>query len=74
MNELIVFYAVDESGQGKIYKELPCRDTYSGKWNGSSDSLLPSIFWRLEYFGFRLPDISWKDNPVTLKITMTCNE
>lgn len=71
MNEIEAFYAVDESGQGKIFAEEPYRNSIYGVWQGKSAVSISSILWRLESLGFILPKITWEDKPIKLKLSLT---
>ena len=69
MNEVILFFAVNRSGQGLVFSTIPVRDERRKVWVGDINAAAMSFIGCLEtVYGFSLPDISWKDEPVTITI------
>ena len=71
MKTLTLYYAVNKNGQGVIFFDLPFRDVQRGKWIGLVSFSLMAIFYRMENFGFALPDKTWEDEPVELKLSLS---
>lgn len=70
MKELEIFYAVNKSGQGRIFAEMPERDTDRQTWKGQCEGFLVMTVARMEAVGFVLPRITWEDEPVKLKLQL----
>lgn len=68
---ITLYYAVGRSGQGRIFAEMPSRDTERNVWVGDSDGFLVLVVARMEALGFVLPKITWEDAPVELKLSLT---
>ena len=68
---ITLYYAVGVGGQGRIFKEMPIRDTERSVWVGDSDGFLVMVVARMEALGFVLPKITWEDAPVELKLSLT---
>ena len=68
---ITLYYAVGVGGQGRIFAEMPRRDTESNVWVGDSDGFLVLVVARMEALGFVLPKITWEDAPVELKLSLT---
>lgn len=70
MGEIVLYYAVNKSGQGKVFTSFPERDGHRNIWVGD---ILVSVLCFVDtletVYGFSLPDISWDDEPVMMKIT-----
>ena len=64
------YYAVGVGGQGRIFAEMPERDTERQTWEGQCDGFLVMTVARMEALGFVLPKLSWPDEPVRLKLTL----
>ena len=67
---ITLYYAVGTGGQGRIFAEMPSRDTDRNVWVGNSDGFLVMVVARMEALGFVLPKISWQDAPVELTLTL----
>ena len=68
---ITLYYAVGVGGQGRIFAEMPSRDTERNVWVGDSDGFLVLVVARMEALGFVLPKITWEDAPVELKLSLT---
>lgn len=69
MGEIVLFYAVNKSGQGKVFTSFPERDGHRNIWVGDMNVAVLCFVDCLETaYGFDLPDISWNDEPVRIKI------
>lgn len=70
-HRMTLYYAVSASGQGRIFAELPIRDTDRNVWVGNSDGFFVMVVARMEALGFVLPKISWEDEPVELTLSLS---
>lgn len=68
---ITLYYAVGVGGQGRIFAELPIRDTDRNVWVGNSDGFFVMVVARMEACGFVLPKISWEDEPVELTLSLS---
>lgn len=67
-----LYYAVSTRGQGVVFTEKPERAENIGVWSGRIEGCYCSVIADLEAEGLlRLPNISYKDEPVELKLTIT---
>lgn len=71
MKELKIYYAVNMSGMGCIFDAPPARSETFGRWIGNIKLPLSLVVGYFESVGFALPEITWKDEPVVLKLTLT---
>lgn len=71
MKELEIFYAVNKSGQGCVFEDEPSRDTVLEVWVGQYNGSITMVVARMESLGFVLPRITWEDEPVKLKLSLT---
>ncbi len=71
MKELEIFYAVNKSGQGCVFADEPRRDTGLEVWEGQYNGSITMVVARMESLGFVLPRITWEDEPVKLKLSLT---
>lgn len=71
MKELEIFYAVDKSGQGCVFEDEPSRDTVLKVWVGLYNGSITMVVARMEALGFVLPKLTWQDEPVELKLSLT---
>jgi hypothetical protein len=69
-SHITFYYAVGIGGQGRIFAEMPSRDSEHWVWVGESDGFLVLVVERMVASGFVLPTISWEDEPVELKLTL----
>ena len=67
---ITLYYAVGAGGQGRIFAEMPERDTERQTWKGQCEGFLVMTVARMEALGFVLPKLSWPDEPVELKLTL----
>ena len=75
MNGLTFFYAVNKSGQGCLFTSRPERNEHRNIWVGSMNAAVTRFFDCLEtVYGYALPDISWEDEPVGLRLSITRDE
>ena len=71
MNNLECYYAINRNGQGYVFIGEPTRNEQCGCWVGVMSYALISILYRLEKYGFSLPDMKWEDNPVKLNLSLS---
>ena len=67
---ITLYYAVGVGGQGRIFAEMPIRDTDRNVWLGNCDGFLVMVVARMEALGFVLPKITWEDDPVKLNLVL----
>ena len=72
--DMSVFYAVNKNGQGCIFEERPRKDTILEIWTGQYSGSVTIIVARMEALGFVLPKITWNDDPVKLKLSLSYEE
>lgn len=65
-----LWYAVSRKGQGRVFTSLPVREPRLGVWTGESVGCISMTVMVMESDGFRLPRITWDDEPVELKLTL----
>lgn len=72
MEKIIIYYAVNKSGQGCVFMDCPVREEHFGVWMGEHIGAVSSFFMFLESEGFTLPRMSWADEPhkITLSISI----
>ena len=67
-----LWYAVSRRGQGNIFTDLPERDEHFGIWKGHIEGCYSSVVCDMEQCGLiELPDITWKNDPVELMLSIT---
>ncbi len=69
-----LYYAVNKSGQGRIFEEKPNRNTIYEVWVGQYSGSVTMIVARMEALGFVLPKITWADEPVKLNLSLDYGE
>ena len=69
--EYKLWYAVSMQGQGRVFTSKPVRERKSGLWRGESVGWISLFVMKMETAGFRLPAISWDDEPVEIKLTLS---
>ena len=70
--EKTLYYAVSRRGQGNIYVEMPERDEKWGLWKGHLEGCYISVVCDMEANGLiKLPPITFDDDPVELKLSIT---
>ena len=69
-HRMTLYYAVSASGQGRIFAEMPSRDTDLNIWVGDCDGFFVLVVARMEACGFVLPKITWEDDPVILNLVL----
>lgn len=69
--ELILYYAVSKNGKGILFEDMPERDEHFGIWKGTTNGRLASLLTYLEDRGAALPNLSFKDNPETITISIS---
>ena len=65
-----IWYAVSMRGQGRVFTSKPERNELLGVWCGDSAGSVTMLVMMMEGEGFRLPDITWEDEPVEMKIVL----
>ena len=65
-----LYYAVDKSGQGCLFSDMPEREEKMGVWLGRIEPSCTMFVINLEAEGFRLPVLSWKDSPRVITLTL----
>ncbi len=68
---ITLYCAVNKSGQYCIFIGEPFRDNLFEAWIGESDCSVSMVVSRMEALGFVLPKITWEDEPVELKLSLT---
>ena len=68
--EQIIWYAVNKRGQGLVFTSEPDRVEHFGTWEGNHVGCVSMLVMMMEAEGFELPVISWKDEPVKLKLKL----
>lgn len=68
--EKVLYYAVSKRGQGCIYTTPPVRNEKFGVYEGRIEGCYSSVVADFEAGGLTLPDISWKDEPVMLRLSI----
>lgn len=66
-----LYYAVNASGKGFIYTTYPTRDEKRNIWLGTISTVYTEIVSRLSFEGFEHPNLTWKDNPIKLNLTLS---
>lgn len=68
--EQTIWYAVNKRGQGLVFVSEPDRVEHFGTWKGNQVGCVSMLVMTMEAEGFELPVISWKDEPVKLKLKL----
>lgn len=72
MKQKTLWYAVSARGQGVVFTENPERNESFGVWSGRIEGCYCSLVSDMATEGIlRLPRLSYKDEPVELKLTIT---
>ena len=70
--KISIFYCVNKSGQGCVFTTYPTRDEKRLVWLGRAVLSVTRFIDYLETgLGYKLPDISWNDDPVKIDINIT---
>lgn len=67
---ITIYYAVNADGKGLLFTKEPQRHDGFKVWCGNTSGRL---FYMLQYLkdsGFEFPDLTFKDEPVAIKITI----
>ena len=72
--EVVLFYAVNRSGQGVVFTGKPCRNDHYGVWVGEISVGFRRAVMDFEAVGFATPRIGWNDEPVELNLTIGYGE
>lgn len=70
MNKTI-YYAVNRDGQEVFFISLPERAERLGIWVGNVAPYISRTILVMVEEGFHLPEISWKNDPVALKLSIS---
>lgn len=65
-----IWYAVSKSGQGRVFTTLPVRNPHWGIWEGESVGCISTLFMIFEADGLELPNLTFKDEPVELELSI----
>lgn len=65
-----LYYAVSKGGQGRIFTSLPIRSEHWGMWLGEGIGAISTVFMIFESEGLEVPDITWKDEPVEVELSI----
>lgn len=65
-----MYYCVDKNGFGWVFPEKPTREKDCGIWVLLSPTVEKGVQIKFDYFKKAFPDISWKDEPVKVKINV----
>lgn len=68
--EKTLWYAVSGKGQGRIFTTYPVRDEHFRIWQAESVGCISTVVMLMESEGFDLPDMTWKDEPVKLTLSL----
>ena len=72
MKAKTLYYAVSRRGQGVVFSDKPERVEKIGIWSGTIEGIYNSVVADMEAEGFlELPNLSYKDEPVELKLTIS---
>lgn len=66
-----VWYAVSGKGQGRIFTTYPVRDDHFKVWLAESVGCISMTVMLFEADGMELPNLTWKDDPVELEISIS---
>ena len=66
-----IYYAVNRSGQGRVFTSVPVKNDAIGVYSGDSAGNLTMFVMMMVSRGFKLPAITYDDEPVKLKISIT---
>lgn len=66
-----IYYAVNGRGQGRIFTSKPERDEHFKIWVAESVGFISMAVMHFESEGFELPELTWKDEPVELKLSIS---
>lgn len=71
MKAKTLYYAVSRRGQGVVFTDMPERVEKLGIWSGTIEGIYNSVVSDMEAEGYaELPLLSWKDEPVELKLSL----
>lgn len=70
MNKTI-YYAVNRDGREVFFISPPQRVERNGIWVGNIAPYISRTILIMVEEGFRLPEISWKNDPVALKLKLS---
>lgn len=70
MKSMKLYYAVSKNGRGRIFTSLPVRNVHFGIFEGEQIGFATTLFMYFTSEGFPIPDISWKDDPVELELSL----
>ena len=66
-----MWYAVNGSGQGVVFVDMPERDAHNKVWAGNIFGLYCRLVMELESEGLlSLPVLKWSDEPVKLELNI----
>ena len=65
-----IYYAVNGRGQGRVFTTKPERNIHWKLWEGEEVGFISMLVMDMEAEGFELPSITFKDEPVELKLTL----
>lgn len=71
----MLYYAVNGSGQGCVFTDMPQRDHKRKVWVGDMDGMYSCLVMQFESEGLELPPIKWSDDPVVINVDVSvCSE
>lgn len=70
MNKTI-YFAVNRDGTEVFFVSLPYREERLGKWLGNIIPYISRTILVMVEEGFHLPEITWKNDPVALKLELS---
>lgn len=70
-----LYYAVNGSGQGCVFTDVPQRDHKRNVWVGEMEGVYSLLVMQLESEGLELPLLKWGDDAVVINVDVSvCSE
>jgi hypothetical protein len=69
-DKMVLYYAVNGTGQGVVFIDQPTRDNHFKCWKGPMLSCVSMVVSLFETYGFNLPNIRWSDEPVKIELNL----
>ena len=66
-----VWIAASKKGQIRVFTSYPVRDEHFGIFCGESIGCISMLVMLFESDGLELPNLTWKDEPVELEISIS---
>ena len=68
IGEKVLYLAANRDGRCNVFTSLPERSDAFGIWAGNMESCYAELLRALESEGLVLPDITYKDDPMPLRL------